>query len=227
MRILVIALVFILLLTSRPASAEVEGTLARNLKSDPKQKYYLYLPKNFDPAHQYPLFIAIPWYKGTAQEQIENWHNFTNRDQYILLSPQFKDGYQELRHKEDRTLVRIMDEVAEEFNFDLNSVYLEGCSGGGQFAHRFVFKYPELIKAASIIAAGSYSSPPNNPAATRVKFFVGVGEKDSERLTITQQFYQELLDKGYDVQFKIFPGIGHSCGIDTQAAVMDYLKNLN
>lgn len=219
-------IILILLFVQSSASAEIKGSLERHLKSDPRQKYYLYLPKNFDPARNYPLFIGIHWYKGTAQEQIDNWHNFTNRDQYILLCPQFKDGYQELRHKEDKILIHIMDETAKEFHYDSSKVYLVGCSGGGQFAHRFIFKHPTLIKAAGIIAAGSYSTPPADLGLAKVKFFVGIGQQDSQRLAIAQKFSQELSAIGCDTQFKVFPNIGHSCGIDSQMAVAEYLKGL-
>lgn len=215
-----------LILICPPVLAQTNGMLTQQLKSNPHQKYYLYLPKDYDASRKYPLFIGIHWAQGTAQQQINHWHNYTNRDQYILLCPQFKEGYQQLQHKEDHMLIQIMDEVAAEFPYDAQKVYLAGCSGGGQFAHRFVLKHPQLIYASAILAAGSYSTFRPNPSLAKVKFFVGVGENDSQRVDITRQFAQSLLDNGNDVQFKIFPGLGHSCGIDTQIAVADYLQGL-
>ncbi len=213
-----------LLLLPAFAWGQPAEVLSRTLAHQPHQRYYLYLPEDFDSTKLYPLFVAVHWYTGSGQQQIEMWHNFTSRDQYILLAPEFHDGYQWLKNEDDRILIQIFNQVAREFPFDWQKVYLVGCSGGAQFVHRFAFRHPEFVRAAAVIAAGGYSIPPMGltPAP---KFFVAVGEKDERRL-ITEQFAQQLQQQGYDVEFKIYPGIGHACNIDVQESVTEYLQAL-
>jgi len=206
-------------------SRQAPKILERSLGNDPQQKYYVYLPVNYDSNKKtYPLLIAVHGDPGSAQGMIESWYDFTNRDQYILLCPQFQNGYQRLQHQEDQALISIMNEVSDEFSYDSGKVYLMGFSGGAQFAHRFVFRHPDCIKAVAIISAGSYSAPPSDLSG--VKFFVGVGEYDTKRLDITKQFYQGLLDQGYDAQLKIYPRRGHSCEKDVISSVAEYFKSL-
>jgi len=54
-----------------------------------------------------------------------------------------------------------------------------------------------------------------------------VGEKDLSAMDITQNFYQQLISKGYDVQYQEFPSVGHVLNDDIKNGVMGFLNNLN
>ncbi len=70
MRLIFVIFLCYLVLVCQPASAETKGMLERHLKSNRQQKYYIFLPKNYDPTLKYPLFIGIQWADGTAKQQI-------------------------------------------------------------------------------------------------------------------------------------------------------------
>lgn len=72
--------------------------------------------------------------------------------------PHDLDAYKVLRSRtlrSDRVLLAILDEVAAVWpGIATDKVYLGGFSGGGQFAHRFLYLYPERLAAAGIGAPG-------------------------------------------------------------------------
>ncbi len=206
--------------------AQPPELLERSLKDKPSQRYLVQLPSGYKQDIKYPLFITIHWYTGTAQQQINEWKFYANKDEYILLCPQFSDGYQWFEGREDETLIEIINEAKEDFYIDPGRVFLVGNSGGGQFVHRFAFKHPEHIKAACVLSAGDYEAPPDLSDAKSVKYYVAVGE-DDERLGITRRFYLQLRDKGYSVVYKSFPMVGHVLHSSMKREVMDFLRELN
>ena len=208
-----------------PGVSPGEAVQERQLAADPRQKYLVIVPDDYDSQRTYPLFIAVHWYQGTAEEQVNIWQRFANRDKYILLCPQFYDGYQGLSGQEDKKLIQMLIEVSARFPYDKDKVYLVGCSGGAQFVHRFAFRHPDLVTAVSMMAAGGLSQPPDTDQARRVKFLVAVGEKD-ERASANQEFYQDLVALGYDAKWKLFKGVGHSCGIDFWQVTREFLSGL-
>ena len=189
------------------------------------QKYLLQLPKGYNTTERYPLLIAIHWLHGNASEQINEWKFIANKNGYILVSPEFVDGYQKFAREEDQKLCAVLEDVKRDFSVAESKIFITGFSGGAQFAHRFVFKYPLVCRAACIMAAGDYDAPPNSKEAKAVKYFVGVGT-DDKRLAATTAFYKKLKAKGYDVTFKTFPRVGHTLHSSIKQAVSDFLKNV-
>src|SRR5690606_1815600 len=54
----------------------------------------------------------------------------------------------------DLALLSMVEEVSERYNVHSDRFYLHGFSGGGQFAHRFLYLHPERLAAVSIGAPG-------------------------------------------------------------------------
>ncbi|MBS0421428.1 MAG: alpha/beta hydrolase, partial [Proteobacteria bacterium] len=84
----------------------------------------------------------------------------------VVLAPLFgpasgpradPDGYKGLRsvHADyDRALMEMVDEVGTRFGAQTERFCLFGFSGGAQFAHRFLYVYPQRLRAVSIAAPG-------------------------------------------------------------------------
>lgn len=196
----------------------------RNLQSDSKQMYILQLPIHYNPENKYPLFIAIHWLNGTARQQINEWRFLANKNKYILLCPQFNEGYQQLRRNEAAKLVEIISEVGKEFPINREKIFLVGFSGGAQFTHRFVYRYP-FVKAVCILATREYDPPPSSLAVKKVKYFIGVGE-DDDRYKKMVEFYNLLKRKDYDVTFESFPLVGHNLHSGIKDRVMKFLNSI-
>jgi poly(3-hydroxybutyrate) depolymerase len=84
----------------------------------------------------------------------------------LILAPLFgpksgthpdPDGYKTLRSDfadYDRVLMDMICDVARRFGANTQRLCMFGFSGGAQFAHRFLYVYPEKFQAASIAAPG-------------------------------------------------------------------------
>ena len=214
-----------LLFTSSVCYGENPQLIKKSLSNHSAQKYLVQLPKNYSSEAKFPLFIAIHWLQGTALQQVSEWKFLTNKAGYILLCPDFADGYQTFRGQEDKKLIQIIEEVKKDFSIDESKIFIVGFSGGAQFAHRFALKYPEEVRAACVLSAGDYDRPRQLSETSRVKYFVAVGEED-ERYGKTKDFYRQLKSLGFDAIFQSFPGVGHILHSSIKEAVMDFLRDL-
>ena len=218
-------LIFLIILFPQICFAQSAGVMQKVLKADRTQGYALLLPRKYTAENKYPLFIAIHWHQGTAIQQIDEWRFLAQKNEYILVCPQFNEGYQSLQGRQEQNLKEIIAEVENEFSVDENRIFLVGFSGGAQFALRFAYRN-HFLKAACILSAGTIDSPPSEPSAKSVKYFVGVGEKD-ERYGLAKKLYNLLKKRGYEVTFKSFPLVGHAIHSSIKSAVIDFLNSIS
>ncbi|KAI2614945.1 alpha/beta-hydrolase [Hypoxylon sp. NC1633] len=146
----------------------------RALASDPRVSYAVYIPPNHYshgvgvdtvPA-KLPLLVSL---HGTRRHVFDIYDlvPFAESTPCAFLTPLFPagldgpndiDSYKLLRSKtlrSDLALLSILDEVATRWpGIDTEKIFLMGFSGGGQFAHRFLYLYPERLAAVSVGAPG-------------------------------------------------------------------------
>ncbi|KAJ5760533.1 hypothetical protein N7520_007689 [Penicillium odoratum] len=140
-------------------------------KADPRVSYALYIPPTHydtDPQKKLPLLVCI---HGTGRNSgalhREEMISFANSTPCAILAPLFPagldgpndlDSYKMLRSKSlasDLVLLSILDEVAVRWpGIQADKVFMMGFSGGGQFAQRFLYIYPERLLALSVGAPG-------------------------------------------------------------------------
>jgi poly(3-hydroxybutyrate) depolymerase len=216
---LIITLLFLLQI----CFAQNTGAMQRALKNDPAQGYVLQLPRKYSAENKAPLLIVVHWYQGTAMQQIDEWRFLAQKNGYILLAPQFTEGYQRLGGGCEQKLKDIISEVENEYSVDQDKIFLLGFSGGAQFAHRFAYRN-HFLKAVCILSPGDCDSPPSEPSAKSVRYFVGAGEEDP-RYPVAKKLYKLLEKKGYDVTFKSFPSVGHTLHSSIKSEAIDFLNS--
>ncbi|KAI1455777.1 alpha/beta-hydrolase [Annulohypoxylon moriforme] len=146
----------------------------RALASDPRLSYALYVPPQHyshgagaPPAgSKVPLLVSV---HGTRRYVYDVYElaPFADSTGCAILAPLFPtgldgpddiDSYKLLRSKtlrSDLALLSMLDEVAVRWpDIDTEKIFLMGFSGGGQFAHRFLYLYPERLAAVSVGAPG-------------------------------------------------------------------------
>jgi len=225
MRKILVTVLFLLVLPGL-VNAQSPRRYERSLKRSSPNKYIVHVPQNYDSRKKYPLFIAVHRKGGPAIDQYNQWNFFTNRDEYILLCPQFFGGFQRFTSDEDKKLIAMMREMKEEFKYDPDKVFLVGFSVGAGFVQKFAFKYPGRIAAAGILGARNYAEPPYSGKGREVKYFVVAGTGDSFYVDATNEFIQQMKRNGYDVVFQEFPSVGNALNNDTKNAVMDFFKKI-
>lgn len=132
--------------------------------SDPRFAWILYVPT---PRAGTPgLLVTIHHTLRNFIECRDAFAEFGERHHLVVLAPLFPvgvqgdgdpDGYKYLREGElryDLLLHRMIDGVARETGCDGRRFWLQGYSGGGHFAHRYLLVHPERLHAVSIGAPG-------------------------------------------------------------------------
>ncbi|KAK9234058.1 Alpha/Beta hydrolase protein [Lipomyces kononenkoae] len=151
----------------------------RALATDPRVSYALYVPPqhyNPDPngsssGNNHLARLPLLVYLHSTRRNISPIHNelvpFAQSTPCAILAPLFPsnidgpndlDSYKVLRSstlRSDLALLSILGEIAQCWpGIETNKVFLMGFSGGGQFAHRFLYLYPERLAAVSVGAPG-------------------------------------------------------------------------
>lgn len=147
------------------------GLVSRHLKSDPEQRYFLYVPPESGSGGR--VLVTVHGVSRNAEEHARRFKRLAKRYGVVLVAPLFPEkrfpDYQRLGQsgkgeRPDRALQAILGEVGDLTGADVARVYLFGYSGGGQFAHRYAMAYPERVAKVAVGAAGWYTFP--DPAAS-------------------------------------------------------------
>lgn len=149
-------------------------------RSDPRVSYGVYVPKDHynelsnSTQEKLPLLANI---HGTSRRMAalqvdEQLPKLADEIGFAVLAPLFPAGIEgpndissfKVLHtdslRSDFELLNILDEVAYRWpGIDTTRIYLSGFSGGGQFAHRFLYLHPDRVAAASIGAPGRVTYP--------------------------------------------------------------------
>ncbi|CAH0028300.1 unnamed protein product [Clonostachys rhizophaga] len=149
-------------------------------RSDPRVSYGVYVPKDHynelsnSTQDKLPLLVNIHGTsrRMTALQVDDQLPKFADEIGCAVLAPLFPAGIEgpndissfKVLHtdslRSDLALLNILDEVAYRWpGIDTTRIYLSGFSGGGQFAHRFLYLHPYRIAAASIGAPGRVTYP--------------------------------------------------------------------
>lgn len=142
------------------------GTPTFASKYDQRLHFAMYVPRDLDLTEPAPLVVIQHGTARTGMRYRDELRPFADKHRAILLAPTFPAGiidpydlhnykfieYEGIRF--DHALLSMVDEVAERYSIHQDKFYLHGFSGGGQFAHRFLYLHPERLAAVSIGAPG-------------------------------------------------------------------------
>lgn len=162
--------------SSSPAqqSAPVVGTggdlqrgavLAMTLTDDPRQTYYLYVPRSGGAGRR--VFVSVHGISLNALEHAQRFAPLAEKYDVVLVAPLFsKDRFPKYQRlfageggRPDHVLQRIVSEVGALTGAKTDKIYLFGYSGGGQFTHRYVMTHPDQVAGFVVGAAGWYTFP--------------------------------------------------------------------
>jgi poly(3-hydroxybutyrate) depolymerase len=152
--------------------------------------------------------------------------SFADEHGAVVLAPLFPAGivdpddlhnfkfisYQGIRY--DEVLLAMVAEVADRYPVDADAFYLHGFSGGGQFAHRFLYLHPDRLAGVSIGAPGRvtllddslswwlgtkdveqrFGRPVDLGAIRRVPVLMVVGDQDTDTWEINNPGESNWLD---------------------------------
>ena len=143
------------------------------LQNEPRLSYCLYVPRDYDEdgTRRYPLIALIHGTERGAALYRDAFADFAEEWQVIVLAPLFPcnlTGPGDTENDKflfsggirfDLALLDMAAEVAGRYRLDGAKFLLHGFSGGGHFAHRFLFRHPERLRGVSIGAPGVVTLP--------------------------------------------------------------------
>lgn len=153
------------------ASAYLVGQIPFTaLKSDPRISYALYVPPSHyenPPGAKIPLLVSIHGTRRNMSSLYTSLPAFADSTPCAILVPLFPAGLEGpndfnlymnlriMRLRSDLAVLGMLDEIAFRWpGIETEKVFMMGFSGGGQFVHRFLYLYPERLRAVSVGAPG-------------------------------------------------------------------------
>lgn len=142
-------------------------------RMDQRFSFCAYVPKGHDPAgdEQLPLLVLIHGSLRGANTLRDEFADFAEANRCLILAPLFPCGIDDPEDthnyklilwrgiRYDLVLLDMIEQVALKYNIRTDRFLMHGFSGGGQFAHRFFYLYPERLAAISIGAPGTVTLP--------------------------------------------------------------------
>ncbi|MEY8837851.1 alpha/beta hydrolase [Cribrihabitans sp. XS_ASV171] len=182
---------------------------------DQRFSYCLYVPP-MPSSGRYRLVVLVHGTNRPAEGYRDAFSEFGRSHDAIIMAPLFPanisgpgdlSGYKRIRHEGiayDNVLLAMVDEVRAQFPTE-ERFFLHGFSGGGHFAHRFLYAHPRALSAVSIGAPGIvtlldeevdwpigtrnfaelFGEAPDRDAIARVPTQVVVGGQDTETWEIS------------------------------------------
>ncbi len=137
-------------------------------RMEPRLCYCLYVPREYDGqgGEAFDLVVLVHGTARSAETYRNFFEDFAERERAIILAPLFPAGmsapgelssYKLMRDGDiayDLVLLDMVAEVAERYRLRSDRFLLHGFSGGGHFAHRFLYIHPERLMGVSIGAPG-------------------------------------------------------------------------
>ncbi|KAJ7460782.1 poly hydrolase [Mycena latifolia] len=165
-----------------------------------------------------PLLVVVHGTRRQTGGYINHLKDFSEQHRVVVMCPLFPAGiidlfdvhnykgllYHDIRF--DLILLSMIAQAAGTWRIDANKFFLHGFSGGGQFAHRFLYLHPTRLRGVSVGAPGSITRPttaqawptglgdaasvfgiePDFAQITRVPVQLLVGEKDTDTSMIAR-----------------------------------------
>ena len=203
------------------------------------QSAWLYTPaERPDPAKTYWLVVGVHGVGANGKGACGAAYLAKEFDDVIVLGPTFvqakrdsatpasagmpRDSFQMSGPAHEAKLHALIAEIAKTWKLHPRIV-VHGFSAGAQFAHRYAMRNPERVAGVSAHSAGSWAQLEGddriNPAAKGILFAISCGEDDKAtggpagtppRIDGARQFAANLESRGFSVEFKTWPGIGHA-----------------
>jgi len=181
-----------------------------------RSDYTLYVPENYSQEKPLPLIIALHGGYGQGYEYIWTWLRAARSGGYAILAPKSLGDTWDMSvpSSDTQSVVRMFNEVSNEYSIDPARVYLTGLSDGGIFTYILGLEQTQLFRGLAPIAGALH--PAVDPMLRQ-----GRG-KDTPMLVVhgvhdfifpvafTRQTCNLLKSIGYDVTYEELPEWGHA-----------------
>ena len=226
-RCLIVALLVVIIISTSCASPTYSLTHNSTpyLRDDPTE-YYLYLPVDYSPEREWPVFVGIHGFDGSGLDCLSLWQVYADQHGFVLVCPSLaQEGGGWYQDQGDASLSKVLQHVDQECHVQ-KRIFLAGFSAGATFAQGFALVHPAEVSAVATLSAGSYYEP--DPQARSVIFLVVIGDQDNPAgIRGAENFNQALEQGGFSTEFHILPGVGHAVSTEARELTIALFDRLH
>jgi phospholipase/carboxylesterase len=199
-----------------PAIASTAVGFVHRERNDRRSDYTLYIPENYAADREWPLIICLHGGYGEGYEYIWTWLRPARALGYILLSPKSLDVTWTMTSNsiDTRSILAMLDEIAQEYSIDRSRLFLTGLSDGGIMTYLLGIERHEMFTGIAPIAGALH--PMVDPllrtkTGRELPIFVIHGVHDFIfPVTFTRQTNELLKSLGYNLKYEELPDWGHA-----------------
>lgn len=150
------------------SSYDLGRTTVYACRMDPRFGYTAYVPTSYeeDASDRFPLIVSVHGTLRDVAAYRDAFVDFAEAHRCIVLAPLFPAGIEHPTDvssykmmepssvRYDRVLLAMIEETRARYRIAGDRFALFGFSGGGHFAHRYLYLHPETLWAVSIGAPG-------------------------------------------------------------------------
>jgi phospholipase/carboxylesterase len=210
----------------------VAGFIHRE-RNDQRSDYSMYVPESYQADRRWPLIICLHGGYGEGYEYIWTWLRPARSRGYILLSPKSLDVTWTMTPNsiDTRSILKMLEEVAEEYSIDRSRLFLTGLSDGGIMTYLLGIERHELFTGIAPVAGALH--PMVDPllrakTGREVPIFVVHGVHDFIfPVAFTRQTNELLKGLGYNLKYEELPDWGHALTYSiNERLVMPWFESL-
>tara|TARA_R110002111_G_scaffold168038_1_gene233884 strand:+ start:179994 stop:181991 length:1998 start_codon:yes stop_codon:yes gene_type:complete len=125
-----------------------------------EQKFWAYVPENYDPDFEYGLMVWIHPPGNTMESTIfKEWKSICEQRGIILVGPAAQDL---IRWNQDESefVKDVIEAMQSRYAIDTKRIFLASHANGSEFAFHLAFKYRELFRGVAVSDSSIKDRPP-------------------------------------------------------------------
>jgi len=210
----------------------LKNSVQNALPKDPNEyfhaqpvQYYLYVPRKYSGDTEWPLFVGIHGAGGSGLDCWNMWQALADKEGFILLCPSIPgDAYGFRQDVGENTVWSAIGEVKKDYKVR-NRMFFSGFSAGAFFIQGFTYHYPQYVSALSVLSAGVYLNPNLFPEVIPMTVVIGDAD-DPIAVQTSQLFVDGLRGYGFDIQYEVMPGVGHTFTSKAQSLTIELFRKV-
>lgn len=185
--------------------AKVETGLIKRATATGEQKYWVWVPENYDPNISHALVVWLHPPGKKEDKDVENftdtWETICEQKHIILVGPTTDNEAGWVPGEADFVMEAVRDTL-NRYTIDRQRVVAHGMGIGGQMALFLGFNHRDVFRGVATIGA-VVSNPRENVGNQRLAFYLAGGELNPLIKNIAES-KNKLIDLKYPVTFRQF-----------------------
>lgn len=194
--------------------------------------YMLYVAKDINQNSPSPILFCLPGSGISAKQDINNWAFYAAKQGFIVVGLDI--NYDLIRSEGDvgqlySRMLRIIENVAEEYPVQKNRIFIVGTSAGGMMSIALGLHYPDEFSAIGVVSGGrlGFGAEQDIRNARGLWIYMIHGQQD-KRIPVSEFFStrSQLEKNGAIIESKVIPAGEHTLSFSCYKETIDWLSKV-